>query len=104
MIMHPKKKAKGYIAIAGQVGHCVMPLFTEEVLAQRYRDGAPQLNQFLVGRAGDSDEMTKVINSMEGQGFTHAAIDPTTKRGILFALDQLRCVASQSEQNPSGPD
>ena len=93
VIMHPTKKSKGYITMAGQPGQSVMPLFTEEGLAQRYRDGAPQLITFLVGRAGDSAEITKVLNSMEGQGFTHAAIDPTTKRGILFALDQLRSAA-----------
>jgi hypothetical protein len=104
VIMHPKKKNKGYVAMTGQAGHSVMPLFTEEGLAQRYRDGAPQLSQFLVGRAGDSGEITQVINSMEGQGFTHAAIDPTTKRGILFAIDQLRCVAAQFKQNPPARD
>src|SRR5262245_25724469 len=104
VIMHPKKKNKGYVAMAGQAGHSVMPMFTEEGLAQRYRDGAPQLSQFLVGRAGDSGEITQVIDSMEGQGFTHAAIDPTTKRGILFAIDQLRSVASQFEQNPTASD
>ena len=100
VIMHPTRKNKGYITMAGQAGQSVMPLFTEERLAQRYRDGAPQLTQFLVGRAGDSSEITKVVNSMEGQGFTHAAIDPTTKRGILFALDQLRCVASPVTEEP----
>lgn len=100
VIMHPTKKNKGYVTMAGQAGQSVMPLFTEEALAQRYRDGAPQLSQFLVGRAGDSGEITKVVNSMEGQGFTHAAIDPTTKRGILFALDELRCVTSPLTENP----
>ena len=70
VIMHPTKKSKGYITMAGQPGQSVMPLFTEEGLAQRYRDGAPQLITFLVGRAGDSAEITKVLNSMEGQGFT----------------------------------
>ncbi|GEM_PF-2588548 len=104
VIMHPTKKNKGYITMAGQAGQCVMPLFTEEGLAQRYRNGAPQLSQFLVGRAGDSGEITKVLNSMEGQGFTHAAIDPTTKRGILFALDQLRSVAKQLAENPLATD
>ena len=98
VIMHPTKKSKGYITMAGQTGQSVMPLFTEEGLAQRYRDGAPQLSLFVVGRAGDSGEITQVVNSMAGQGFTHAAIDPTTKRGILFALDELRSVA-----NPSAP-
>src|SRR5256885_12026105 len=88
VIMHPKKKNKGYISMAGQAGQSVMPLFTEESLAQRYRDGAPQLNEFSVGKAGDSGEVTQVINSMAGPGFTHAAIDPTTKRAILFALDE----------------
>ena len=53
VIMHPTKKSKGYISMAGQTGQSVMPLFTEEGLAQRYRDGAPQLSQFVVGRAGD---------------------------------------------------
>lgn len=98
VIMHPTKKSKGYISMAGQTGQSVMPLFTEEGLAQRYRDGAPQLSQFVVGRAGDSGEIAQVVNSMAGQGFTHAAIDPTTKRGILFALDQLRSVAKPSTQ------
>jgi hypothetical protein len=111
VIMHPTKKSKGYISMAGQTGQSVMPLFTEEGLAQRYRDGAPQLSQFVVGRAGDSGEIAQVVNSMAGQGFTHAAIDPTTKRGILFALDQLRSVtkpaaqealASSSDENPHG--
>jgi hypothetical protein len=32
---------------------------------------------------------------MERQGFTHAAIDPTTKRGIRFALTELRSLADQ---------
>ena len=100
VIMHPTKKSKGYITVAGQAGQSVMPLFTEEGLAQRYRDGAPQLSTFLVGRAGDTAEITKVLNSMEGQGFTHAVIDPTTKRGILFALDQLRSVAKHMTQIP----
>ena len=95
VIMHPTKKSKGYIAMTGAAGQSVMPLFTEEGLAQRYRDGAPQLSQHVLGRAGDSAEITQVLNAMEGQGFTHAAIDPTTKRGILFAIDQLRSVAKQ---------
>jgi hypothetical protein len=106
VIMHPTKKSKGYVTMAGQAGQSVMPLFTEESLAQRYRDGAPQLSQFLVGRAGDSQEIAQVLNSMAGQGFTHAAIDPTTKRGILFDLDQLRTVANPPAHNSSerGPD
>lgn len=104
VIMHPTKKNKGYVAMTGQPGQSVMPLFTEEGLAQRYRDGAPHLSQFLVGRAGDSGEITKVLNSMEGQGFTHAAIDPTTKRGILFALEQLRSVASKLTNKPQAAD
>ena len=95
VIMHPTRKSKGYITMAGQVGQSVMPMFTEEALAIRYRDGAPQLTQFILGRAGDSKEIAQVFNSMEGQGFTHAAIDPTTKRGIVFALEQLRTVAKQ---------
>ncbi len=99
VIMHPKKKNKGYITMVGKLGQSVMPLFTEEGLAQRYRDGAPQLSQFLVGRAGDSGQITQIIDAMACQGFTHAAIDPTTKRGILFDLEQLRCVARQFEPN-----
>ena len=99
VIMHPAKKNKGYVTMAGQAGTCVMPLFTDEKLAQRYRDGAPQLSQFVVDRAGDAREITKILNAMEGQGFSHAAIDPTTKRGILFALDELRCVANQLAAN-----
>ena len=99
VIMHPTRKSKGYITMAGQAGQSVMPLFTEERLAQRYRDGAPQLIQFVLGRAGDSGEIAQVLNSMEGQGFTHAAIDPTTKRGIVFALEQLRSVANQWTQD-----
>jgi hypothetical protein len=104
VIMHPTKKKKGYIAMAGQPGQSVMPLFTEEQLAQRYRDGAPQLRDFLVGRAGDAGEITKVIDSMKDQGFTHAAIDPTTKRGIRFALEELRGVAAQSVTNRRAGD
>ncbi len=104
VIMHPTKKNKGYITMAGQTGQSVMPLFTEERLAQRYRDGAPQLSLFVVGRAADSGEIAQVVNSMAGQGFTHAAIDPTTKRGILFALDQLRSVASSSAQHSDASD
>ncbi len=104
VIMHPTKKNKGYVTMAGQAGQSVMPLFTEEGLAQRYRDGAPQLSQFLVGRAGDSGEITQVVNSMQGQGFTHAAIDPTTKRGILFALDELRCVTGPMTDHPLARD
>jgi hypothetical protein len=100
VIMHPTKKKKGYITMSGQPGQSVMPLFTEEQLAKRYRDGAPQLRDFLVGRAGDTGEITKVIDSMVDQGFTHAAIDPTTKRGIRFSLDELRGVAAQSAPNP----
>jgi len=100
VIMHPTKKNKGYVTMAGQAGQSVMPLFTEEGLAQRYRDGAPQLSQFVVGKAGDSTEIGKVVTSMAGQGFTHAAIDPTTKRGILFDLNQLRSVANQRTENP----
>ncbi len=73
-----------------------MPLFTEEGLAQRYREGAPQLSQFVVGRAANPGEIAQVVNLMQVQGFTHAAIDPTTKRGILFALDQLRRIGSPS--------
>ncbi len=95
VIMHPTKRSKGYVTMAGLAGQSVMPLFTEERLAQRYRDGAPQLSTYVLGRAGDSGEVNQVLNLMVGQGFTHAAIDPTTKRGILFAIDQLRSVANQ---------
>jgi hypothetical protein len=98
VIMHPIKKSKRYITMSGQAGQSVMPLFTEENLAQRYRDGAPHLSQFIVGRAGDSGEIAQVVNSMQVQGFTHAAIDPTTKRGILFALDELRSIAAAPAQ------
>jgi len=101
VIMHPTKRKQGYISMAGLPGQSVMPLFTEEQLAERYRDGAPQLRSFLVGRAGDASEITKVIDAMASQGFTHAAIDPTTKRGIRFALDELRGVASQSADPPA---
>jgi hypothetical protein len=100
VIMHPTKKKKGYITMTAQPGQTVMPLFTEEQLAQRYRDGAPQLRDFLVGGARDATEITKVINAMVDQGFTHAAIDPTTKRGIRFSVDELRDVAAQSTANP----
>jgi hypothetical protein len=96
VIMHPIKKSKRYITMSGQAGQSVMPLFTEEGLAQRYRTGAPQLSQFVVGRAGDPGEIAQVVNSMQAQGFTHAAIDPTTKRGILVALDQLRGIVNPS--------
>jgi hypothetical protein len=94
VIVNPKRKNKGYITMSGQTGQRVMPLFTEEGLAQRYRQGAPQLSQFVVGRAGDPAEIAQVVNLMQAQGFTHAAVDPTTKRGILFTLDQLRSIAS----------
>jgi hypothetical protein len=98
VIMHPIKKSKRYITMSGQAGQSVMPLFTEESLAQRYRDGAPQLSQFVLGRAGDAREIAQVVNSMQVQGFTHAAIDPTTKRGILFALDELRSITTAPAQ------
>jgi hypothetical protein len=95
LIMHPTKKAKGYITIAGQAGERVMPLFTEESLASRFRQGAPQLNDYVLGRAADAAEFTKVLAFMESQGFTHAAIDPTTKRGIRFDMEQLREITNQ---------
>jgi hypothetical protein len=99
VIMHPRLKSKGYLTMTGQAGQSVTPLFTEETLAQRYRDGAPQLNQFILGRASNSGEIDQVISAMERQGFTHAAIDPTTKRGIRFALSELRSLANQWTQD-----
>lgn len=106
VIVNPVRKNKGYITMSGQPGQSVMPLFTEEGLAQRYRQGAPQLSQFVVGRAGDPGEVAQIVNLMQAQGFTHAAIDPTTKRGILYALDQLRRIASTPAQKlgASNPD
>lgn len=99
VIMHPRLKSKGYLTMTGQAGQSVTPLFTEETLAQRYRDGAPQLNQFVLGRASNPGEIDQVISAMERQGFTHAAIDPTTKRGIRLALSELRSLAHQWTQD-----
>ena len=101
LIMHPTKKAKGYISIAGQAGESVMPLFTDEGLASRFRDGAPQLLQYILGRATTANELTTILNNMENQHFTHAAIDPTTKRGIRFDVAQLRAIAKEAAANPA---
>ena len=99
VITHPRLKSKGYITMTGQAGQSLTPLFTEETLAHRYRDGAPQLREFILSRASDSGEIAQVISAMERQGFTHVAIDPTTKRGVRFALDELRSLADQWTQD-----
>lgn len=95
------------ISIKGSNGEVGLPLFTDNDLANRFREVIPPPNPYMLATLPGPQDLLRVMEIVERKGFTHVVFDHTASHRAagFLALDLVReHVLAQDQGQPPEND
>jgi hypothetical protein len=102
MLVHPVKKAEGFITINGAGGEVATPLFTDRDLVDRFQQENPPLKHYALAMMENPAKVLPLLGILEKRGFTHVTMDHTKRGAMFFPIAQLRSAIESAGNQQEG--
>jgi hypothetical protein len=94
VLVHPVARWKGMITVKGVSGEKAVPLFTDDDLAERFKEPHPELGHYLIAPVMAA-QLPQLLDAIEAEGFTHVTVDAAGPGQHFYRIDTVRRALSR---------